>query len=124
MSIIGKHVRASPQLIRRCREAGLPEPVFRVTDGFSVILRRHAGAAQATKTPPQSSGKCSGKSSGKTGAQIIGMIGKKPDITIPEMAARLGLSARAVEKQMRQLKADELIGRIGPAKGGHWKVLK
>jgi predicted HTH transcriptional regulator len=27
-------------MIRRCREAGLPEPVFTVTDGFVITLRR------------------------------------------------------------------------------------
>jgi len=25
--------------------------------------------------------------------------------------------------QINRLKADEIIGRVGPAKGGHWEVL-
>ncbi len=30
-------------MIRRCREAGLPEPEFSVSDGFTITLRRKAG---------------------------------------------------------------------------------
>jgi hypothetical protein len=30
-------------MIRRCREAGLPEPEFSVSDGFATIIRRRAG---------------------------------------------------------------------------------
>ena len=103
-------------MIRRCREAGLPEPEFRVTDGFTATIWRRAGI--------RTSGKSSGKSSGKTADQIINMIRKQPDITIPELAQHLGITERGVEKQMRQLKSDEVIGRLGPAKGGHWVVLK
>ena len=99
-------------MIRRCREAGLPEPEFRVTDGFTATIWRRANT------------KSSGKSSGKTANQIINMIRKQPDITIPELAQHLGITERGVEKQMRQLKGDEVIGRLGPAKGGHWVVLK
>lgn len=30
-------------MISKCREAGLPEPEFRLSDGFTVIIRRKAG---------------------------------------------------------------------------------
>ena len=38
------------------------------------------------------------------------------------LAERLGISAKAVEKHLARLKADGVIERIGPAKGGYWKV--
>jgi len=49
---------------------------------------------------------------------------KQPEITIPELAERLKRSISAIEKQVRQLRDDEMIARIGPAKGGRWEVLK
>jgi len=48
---------------------------------------------------------------------------EQPDITIPEIARRLKRTPRAIEMQINRLKADEIIGRVGPAKGGHWEVL-
>ena len=32
-------------MIERCREAGLPEPEFMLTDGFVSVIRRKAGKA-------------------------------------------------------------------------------
>ncbi|MFZ5771468.1 MAG: Fic family protein [Thermodesulfobacteriota bacterium] len=32
-------------MIERCREAGLPEPEFKLTDGFVSVIRRKAGKA-------------------------------------------------------------------------------
>ncbi len=51
------------------------------------------------------------------------MIKEDPHISARSMAERLGLSSRAVEKQIAQLKADNRLKRIGSAKGGHWEVL-
>jgi type I restriction enzyme R subunit len=38
------------------------------------------------------------------------------------LAKRLGISPKAVEKHLANLKASDLLHRIGPDKGGHWKV--
>ena len=76
------------------------------------------------KISVKTSVKTSVKSSGKTANRIINMIRKQPDATIPDLAKQLGITERGVEKQLRQLKADEVIGRIGPARGGRWVVLK
>lgn len=39
-------------MIRRCHEAGLPEPVFALSDGFVITLRRRAGQVAGEVTPP------------------------------------------------------------------------
>ena len=76
----------------------------------------------------ESSGESSGKGSefslGKTALRIVALMRKYREITIPEIAERLGKTTRAIEKQVSRLKAYEVIGRVGPAKGGHWEVLK
>ena len=44
-------------------------------------------------------------------------------MTIAELAGELGITTRAVEKSIKMLKLSGQLKRIGPAKGGHWKVL-
>lgn len=63
------------------------------------------------------------KSSGKTEDQIISLLQELPAVTIPELADKLGLTTRAVEKQISKLKKAGRLRRVGPAKGGRWEVL-
>jgi ATP-dependent DNA helicase RecG len=62
------------------------------------------------------------KSSGKISGKISELLAATPDMTIPQLAKELGLSTRAVEKQLAKLQQDNKLQRIGPAKGGHWQV--
>ena len=39
------------------------------------------------------------------------------------MAKFLNISRRAVAKQISELKKEGKLKRIGPDKGGHWKVI-
>ncbi|PKP17260.1 MAG: hypothetical protein CVU05_15850 [Bacteroidetes bacterium HGW-Bacteroidetes-21] len=50
------------------------------------------------------------------------MIKENRKITIPEMAKQLGISTRAVEKQLAGLKKAGKVNRIGSEKGGYWLV--
>ena len=45
-------------------------------------------------------------------------------VTIQEIAKVLNKTERAIEMQISALKKKGKISRIGPAKGGHWEVLK
>ena len=38
------------------------------------------------------------------------------------LAEKIGISSKAVEKHLANLKADGIIERIGPTKGGYWRV--
>ena len=62
------------------------------------------------------------KSSGKSSGKILELLTATPDMTIPQLAKELGLSPRAVEKQVAKLQQDNQLQRIGPARGGHWQV--
>jgi len=46
-----------------------------------------------------------------------------PYISAKAIAEELGISIRAVEKQIARLKEQEKLERIGSAKGGLWKVI-
>jgi len=73
--------------------------------------------AQASNSPDAK------KSSVKTEDKIIAIARKSPSVSIPQIAELLGISTRAVEKQIRQLKQAKRLRRIGPAKGGNWQVV-
>ncbi len=66
--------------------------------------------------------KGAGKTREKTREEILRLIAENPAISTKEMANRLGLSAKGVEWQIKKLKAEGVLQRIGPAKGGHWKA--
>ena len=44
-------------------------------------------------------------------------------MTQAELAERLSLSVKAIEKNIKALKAGDRLRRIGPDKGGRWEVV-
>lgn len=54
---------------------------------------------------------------------LLMLLAANPALTARQAAERLGLSPRAVEKQLAALKASGRLRRIGPNKGGVWQVL-
>jgi len=67
---------------------------------------------------------------GKNPADEINVINSKKilrqtnNLTISELAKKIGISTRAVEKNISKLQERGELKRIGPAKGGHWEVQK
>jgi len=64
------------------------------------------------------------KSSVKSSVKILNLIRDNKNITIPEIAQELGLSTRAIEKQIAKLKEQNKLKRIGPDKGGYWNIME
>lgn len=62
------------------------------------------------------------KSSGKNSGKILELLKENNLLSIPELAREIGLTTRAVEKQIAKLKRERKLNRIGAAKGGHWEV--
>ncbi len=60
----------------------------------------------------------------KTTQKIIELIKANPKITRVELAKETGLSEDGVKFNLTKLKKEGIIKRIGPDKGGHWKVKK
>ena len=65
-----------------------------------------------------------GTSSQKSSQKIIELIAGNLSITTQEMADVVGISRRAVAKQLANLQAEGIVKRVGPDKGGHWKIVK
>jgi Fic family protein len=58
----------------------------------------------------------------KTAERLVEMMRKNPKVTLAEMGAELGISRSAIQKHILRLKDAQLVRRIGPDKGGEWKV--
>jgi ATP-dependent DNA helicase RecG len=57
-----------------------------------------------------------------TTQKIIDLVRQDKFITISEMARRIGVSTRAVEKQLAKLKEQNMVERVGSDKGGYWEL--
>ena len=55
---------------------------------------------------------------------IISAIRLNPKVTAAEIAMKLGVSSRAVEKRIKTLRENGVIRRIGGDKGGYWEVIE
>ena len=64
------------------------------------------------------------KSSLKSSQKIQELISASPNITISEIADRLGMTKRGVDKNIKRLKEQGIIRRVGPDRGGHWEVIE
>jgi ATP-dependent DNA helicase RecG len=62
------------------------------------------------------------RGSQKSSQKVVEIMRNKPEVTIAELAIQMGISDRAIKKQITKLKQQHLIRRIGPDKGGHWEV--
>ena len=57
-------------------------------------------------------------------ASLLAYIAAEPSTSAKALADKLGITSRAVEKQLAQLKDQGKLQRIGPAKGGYWEIIE
>lgn len=60
---------------------------------------------------------------GKASGKILDACREKPSVTIPELAALIGITERSVQRNIQKLQKEGLLRRIGGRKEGHWEVL-
>ena len=60
----------------------------------------------------------------KSSEKILSLIRENPKISAKEISEIIGISSRDVEKNIAKLKEKGFLKRVGPAKGGYWKIIK
>lgn len=122
---LGSGVR---RLFKYCRTYCGHDPELIEGDVFSLRLALSEAVSPTSVTGlAEMSGKTSGKTertSGKTSGRILEILRQDSSITIPELAARLDVTERSIERNIHNLRESGHLRRVGPAKGGHWEVLK
>lgn len=54
--------------------------------------------------------------------KILDMLARNGYTTIAELSSRIGISERKIKTNISKLKEKGYLHRIGPDKGGYWKV--
>ncbi len=108
------------KIIQWCREWGLPEPEFEYTGTAVVVTLKKAPA----DLQQEARVKTRGKTRVKTRVKILDAIRYNPRITVPELCAVVNLTQKGIEWNIKKLKSEGLLRRVGPAKGGHWELSK
>lgn len=104
------------------KEAGQTYPEIESNLFFHITFKRPFYSEPKTKVSPKVLTKPSEKKLDDTAKVILLEIQKNPHITAKELAEVLGLTLRAIEKQLSNLKADGIIERAGSRKTGFWKI--
>ncbi len=60
----------------------------------------------------------------KTAQKILALIKENPYITRKELAEKIGITEDGVKYHLSNLKKSGRLKRIGPDKGGYWKVVR
>ena len=131
-----------PTIQEKLADNGSPRATFETTEDrltFLIHIPIHAGCGNKPATVitteksaigseksaigSEKNGSGSEKSSEKSQA-IISAIRLNPKVTAAEIAMKLGVSSRAVEKRIKTLRENGVIRRIGGDKGGYWEVIE
>jgi len=121
--------RGIEKIQRECREHDIPAPDF--DPGMSgLMLTFHANPRRLREVLGERARLDEGLDEGlderlgENRAAIVRLMRKSSRITVSEVAKALQISRTAADKNIQVLKARGYIRRVGPAKGGHWEVLK
>ena len=56
--------------------------------------------------------------------EIIRIMASNPKVSRRQLAEILSINQSAVQKHLIKLQQKGLLKRVGPAKGGHWEIIK
>jgi len=90
-------------------------PAFEFLGGLTVEF--------ASKYPNKELGNKLGDKLGETRRKIIEYIYNDSKISTKELSSNLNISTTAIDKNIKFLKENGYIKRIGSAKGGYWEVI-
>jgi len=65
-----------------------------------------------------------GEKLGEKQKLILDAISRNQKVSIRRISEIVGVSQTAIENNIKILKQKGLIKRVGPAKGGHWEIVK
>jgi ATP-dependent DNA helicase RecG len=115
--------RGTLKIARLMRERGLEPPTVAVREG-AVVVTFALPAKVTGEATGKTTGKATGKTTGKAHEAVLTLLAAEPSLSIPEVATRIGKGPRATERIVRALREAGRLERVGPAKGGHWRVIE
>ncbi len=117
--------RGIERIVESCRKAHIPSPKFlHETTGLRVEFPYPPTHIHPEKTIQKTTQKTIQKTEEKTQGKILDLISANPSLSLQELADMIGMSRAGIVWQIKKLKKEKRIERVGPDKGGSWKVLK
>ena len=108
------------------RKMGLPEPEFQSLRGdFKVVFRKEAiKNGQKWDEVDRSEQINVDRKIYKTKEEILMLIVKNPYITQKELGEQLNLGRTTITNNIKKLKDEKLIRRVGSDRKGYWEIIK
>lgn len=140
--------RGIHRIFQSCRDSGTPEPrvhyqpnELRIEFPFSATYLNAVSipAAAADRITPESHeqwgeewgkrwgekwGETWGLQTATTRIRIAEAMHANPRVATASLAATLGMTTSGVEKHLKAMREAGAIRRVGPARGGHWEVVR
>lgn len=111
------------RMFKECRAGGYADPEFSERDVFFTVTFRRGQSSRIDVSKPEiSAWKPSGLN--RTQKQILGIMAQNPDVTMAEIASRLGISERQVRNAVSYLKTEGFLTRDGTRRSGKWNVMR
>ncbi len=101
--------------------AGLEKPKFEVTSFFRAIFYRPGKVGETHQITPHIT---THKLATALEIDLLNLIHQNPHITRKQIANTLKLSSETIKEYLSKLKNKKLLTRIGPDKGGYWKIIE
>jgi len=105
------------KILKVMKGNGSPPPEFETDDDRSYFLIR-----LPVHLETEGSEKKQVETQVKTPDQILQILDEKPEMTLAEVAQKIGKSLSAVERASSKLVKAGRLRFVGPKKGGHWEV--
>ena len=133
--------RGIKKICDACRDYGIPEPEFEI-DSYSITVifkaleeariveGKSTDVEEKTGNVGEKVGEKVGENVGEkyflteTQQKILLCIEENPKISQTKISEKIGIRALNVYRNMIALQESGLIRRVGPAKGGHWEIIK
>ena len=92
-----------------CKKENAPYPEIEYTDThFYIVFKQNREYIRLSSTTQK----------------ILEIIKREPQITRRELAELIGISEDGIKYHLNNLKQKGLLKRIGPDKGGYWKIVE
>lgn len=109
------------KIVQWCKEWGLPEPTYEEAGGSFVTVFYNPKPEEGSQNRVVETVE---KAVEMAVEKIIALIKTDPQITQKELMDKTGLTRRGIEWNLKKLKDEKKIRRVGPDKGGHWEVVE
>ena len=122
--------RGIEKICTLCKNYGIPEPEYTVHARDIMLMFKAASSGfqgnvteKVTENVVETTQKTTRKTTRKTTQKIIELIRNYPEITKEELAEKCGVTSDGIKWQLKKLKSQGIIRRVGPDKGGHWEII-